>query len=163
MRLLAALLLLSVAPIAYASPLLEFPDDPPAIEVRGLSAAPVITLRYGDALDPATLKVVLNDEVVSAAFAPAAGRTETVELPFVPGRNRLEFEVWSTVRGDAEPVREYRVREITYARLPTDDKAASRLKSLPELRKERWEAETPEAERTPPPPPPAPEPAAPPP
>lgn len=146
MKLLVCLLS-CCASAAAAEPLVSFTDDPPAIEVRALAAPPVIGVRYGTTLDPASLKVTLNDEVVSSAFTPAPGASETVELPFVPGPNRLEFEAWSLAVAGAEPVRELVVRELTYARLPSDAQAGDRLKSLPELRAERFRATTPEAER----------------
>jgi hypothetical protein len=144
--LLAASVFCLVNAAQGAEPLVRFTDEAPALEVRALSAPLTVRVRYGAPLDPAAFRATLNGADVTAAFTPEAGAEELVTLPFVPGRNLLELEAWSRAVGGAEPVREYVDREITFARLPVDTAADDRLKSLPELRHERWKETTPEAD-----------------
>jgi Tfp pilus assembly protein PilF len=76
--------------------LLAWTDDPPATEVRPLSGARTVALRYGASLDPTTFHAMLDGERVSPAFHPEAGAAETVTLDFIGGRNHLVLQASST-------------------------------------------------------------------
>lgn len=130
-----------VAGAAWAEPpLVEFTDPHPAIEVRPLSGAQTIAVRYG-ALDPKTFHAVLGDLTVSAAFHPEPGTSETVALPFIGGRNDLVIEA-SSPDGLAHLRLE---RTISFARMPGDERASERLRSAAELREALWKESTPSA------------------
>lgn len=123
-----------------AAPLLAWGDDPPAVEVRALAGSRTVTVRYG-AIDPVTFYAVLDGDPVTLLFHPEPGGAETVELPFIGGRNALRI-------GASSPDRTVHVtldREVVFARLPSDADAAERLRSAPELKHELWKQRTPEA------------------
>ena len=130
------------APVAPpAAALLAWSDDPPAVEVRALSAAHTVGLRYGAALDPASFHATLDGERVSPAFHPEPGTTETVALEFIGGRNHLVVEA-SSKDGLTHATIE---RWISFARFPGDENAAERVPSAPELKHEVWKRKTPAA------------------
>lgn len=131
----------SAAPATPTAPLLAWTDDPPATEVRPLSGARSVALRYGDALDPATFHATLDGERVSAAFHPEAGTQETVTLDFIGGRNHLVLQA-SSKDGLTHITLE---RVIGFARFPGDENAERRVPSAPELKHELWKKATPEA------------------
>lgn len=141
MRRAAIALALAVAGAAAAgpAPLLQWADDPPATEVRPLSGARTVTVRYG-ALAPETFHAELDGEPVTALFAPAPNTVETVTLPFIGGRNHLKLGA-SGVGGLEHIAIE---RWVVFARLPSDADAAERLRSAPELKHELWKQQTPE-------------------
>jgi len=140
---LLALLLaaLGTASAAEPAPLLAWTDSPPAIEVRPLSGARTVALRYGAALDPATFHATLDGERVTAAFHPEPGSAETVALAFIGGRNQLVLEA-SSSDGLSHITLE---RWIGFARFPGDENADVRVHSAPELKHELWKKTTPEA------------------
>lgn len=125
---------------ATSAPLLAWGDDPPATEVRALSGSRTITVRYG-ALAPATFYAELDGDLVTALFHPAPNTVETVELPFIGGRNRLR--IGASRADDLEHIT--LERDVTFARLPSDADASERLRSAPELKHELWKKSTPEA------------------
>lgn len=151
--------LLPAAAGAAPAPLLGWTDAVPAVEVRPLSGPITIGVRYG-ALVPATFHAELDGERVTELFHPEAGAEETVALPFIAGRNRL------VLMANSPDQLEYLTleRTITFARRAGDENSPERLRSLPELKHEKWKRETPEASAViPPVPAPATAPAAPPP
>jgi hypothetical protein len=133
------------APVADAR-LLAWTDDPPATEVRPLSGARTVALRYGAALDPTTFHATLDGERVSDAFKPEPGTSETVALGFIGGRNHLVLQA-SSKDGLTHITLE---RWIVFARFPGDENAEQRVPSAPELKHEIWKKETPEAGAPPP-------------
>lgn len=122
------------------TPMLAWADDPPATEVRPLAGARTVAVRYG-ALAPATFYAELDGEPVAALFHPEPGATETVELPFIGGRNTLRIGA-SSPDGREHIALE---RVVVFARLPSDADAAERLRSRPELEHELWKQRTPVA------------------
>ena len=158
MAVLLAAVPLAAAPVPKAAPvpapaaqdaavpqapaaLLAWTDDPPATEVRPLSGARSVALRYGAALDPATFHATLDGERVSDAFQAEPGTSQTVTLKFIGGRNLLVLQA-SSKDGLVHATLE---RTIVFARFPGDDNAAQRVPSAPELKHELWKKETPEA------------------
>ena len=127
---------------APEAPLLAWTDDPPATEVRPLSGARTIGLRYGATLDPATFNAVLDGERVSPAFHPEPGTQETVTLDFIGGRNHVLLQA-SSKDGLTHTSLE---RWIVFARFPGDENAKDRVPSAPELKHEVWKKETPQTE-----------------
>ena len=121
-------------------PLLAWGDEPPATEVRPLSGARTIVVRYG-ALAPATFYAELDGDPVTALFHPEPNTAETVELPFIGGRNALKLGA-----SDASGLEHITLeRTVVFARLPSDAAAPSRMRSAPELKHELWKQTTPEA------------------
>lgn len=131
----------AVAAEPATAPLLAWTDDPPATEVRPLSGARSVALRYGAALDLATFHATLDGERVSDAFHPEPGTSETVTLGFIGGRNHLVLEA-SSKDGLSHATLE---RTIVFARFPGDENAERRVPSAPELKHEVWKKETPVA------------------
>lgn len=121
--------------------ILGWDDDPPAIEVRPLSGFRTVRVRYG-ALLPAAFVAELDGERVTALFHPVPHTVETVELPFIGGRNRLLIAA-SNPDGLVHITLE---RIVVFARLPEDSDAGegARLHSAPELKHELWKQQTPE-------------------
>ena len=154
MAVLLAAVPLAAAPVPKAAPaakdaavpqapaaLLAWTDDPPATEVRPLSGARSVALRYGAALDPATFHATLDGERVSDAFQVEPGTSQTVTLRFIGGRNHLVLQA-SSKDGLVHATLE---RTIVFARFPGDDNAEQRVPSAPELKHELWKRDTPEA------------------
>lgn len=58
-------------------------------------------IHYGSELDPDRFHATLNGQDVTACFHPGPRESESMrQLPFVPGSNRLEFDVWRLPRRD---------------------------------------------------------------